>query len=152
MKKKMNSPTVYCNCGSRTLIRTSSTSANPGRRFFCCSNKCGFICWSDPPTGLRSSNKHDGILTVFCSCGYGSIIRTSWTRVNPGRRFHCCIKECGFVAWCDPPMCRRAVEVIPGLLRSINDAQNQNRRLKILLIGSWLCFVLFGIFNSYKSI
>ncbi|KAK1432202.1 hypothetical protein QVD17_09096 [Tagetes erecta] len=147
----MNSPTVYYNGGSRTLIRTSTTSANPERRFYCCTNQCGFVCWSDPPTGLRSSNKHDRILTVFCSCGYDSIIFTSWTPVNPGWRFHCCIKECGFVAWCDPPMSRRAVEVIPGLLRTINATQNQNRRLKILLTGSWLYFVLFGIFISYRS-
>ncbi|MFS7970492.1 putative transcription factor GRF family [Helianthus anomalus] len=38
---------------------------------------------------------------VVCACGSATIIRTSWTATNPGRRFHCCAREgsnCGFVS------------------------------------------------------
>ncbi|KAK1411340.1 hypothetical protein QVD17_37888 [Tagetes erecta] len=117
---KMDIVLVFCLCGSETSIRTSLTSANPQRRFFYCKKNCGFGCWSDPPYGHKSINTQDGQLRVFCSCGSASFVRTSLTPANPGRRFHCCIKKCGFVSWNDPPMCSRSVVVIPGLLRSMN--------------------------------
>ncbi|GJW33188.1 zinc finger, GRF-type containing protein [Tanacetum coccineum] len=59
-------------------------------------------------------------------CGSVGVIRTSWTSTNPGRRFFGCSKRgtnCGIIDWYDPPMCDRAVQIIPGLLRRINHLQ-----------------------------
>ncbi|GKD15473.1 hypothetical protein Tco_1199880 [Tanacetum coccineum] len=58
--------------------------------------------------------------------------------------------NCGIVDWYDPPMCARAVKIIPGLLRNMNGLQatvsryqGQARRLKMMLWISWLVFVLY---------
>ncbi|GJT78320.1 hypothetical protein Tco_1045045 [Tanacetum coccineum] len=59
-------------------------------------------------------------------CGSVGVITTSWTSTNPGRRFFGCSKRganCGIIDWYDPPMCDRAVQIIPGLLRRINHLQ-----------------------------
>uniref|UniRef100_A0A5B7ACY3 GRF-type domain-containing protein n=1 Tax=Davidia involucrata TaxID=16924 RepID=A0A5B7ACY3_DAVIN len=95
----------------------------------------------------------------YCHCGKRAIIRTSWTDLNPGRRFHGCEKSgdhsgCGFFNWYDPPICNRARQVIPGLLRSmtrleieVSRLQNQvsrlrakEKRLWAFLVLSWLFF------------
>ncbi|KAK1422121.1 hypothetical protein QVD17_25015 [Tagetes erecta] len=100
------------------------------------------------------------MVNVLCSCGCATSIRTSWTSANPGRRFHCCVAECGFVSWSDPPMCPRAKSVIPGLLVSLNKSQEfgatmvvenigmgmQNKRLKMLLFLSWCMFITYLLF------
>ncbi|GJU60717.1 zinc finger, GRF-type containing protein [Tanacetum coccineum] len=79
----------------------------------------------------------------LCHCGLPTLCRTSWTQINPGRRFHCCSKvgdNCGFNGWFDPPMCPRAVVIIPGLLRNTNELREiadanamKARRMKYLL-------------------
>ncbi|PWA51551.1 zinc finger, GRF-type [Artemisia annua] len=61
-------------------------------------------------------------MIVTCNCGKQATIKTSWTNSNPGRRFYCC-PTCGFIEWTDPPMCFRAVDVIPGLLRARSDLE-----------------------------
>nr|GMD37749.1 zinc finger, GRF-type [Ipomoea batatas] len=78
-----------------------------------------------------------------CECGRQLVIRTSWTDRNPGRRFwHCSesavssvfgMKGCGFFDWADPPMCPRAISIIPGLLRRINRDREEIERLKAIL-------------------
>ncbi|GKE03308.1 zinc finger, GRF-type containing protein [Tanacetum coccineum] len=63
-------------------------------------------------------------MNVRCTrCGAPSIVRTSWTNTNPGRRFYCCSVRCGIIDWYDPEMCPRSVMIIPGLLRSMNALQ-----------------------------
>ena len=83
-------------------------------------------------------------------CNAPSIIRTSWTDTNPGRRFYCCSKSCGIIDWYDPEMCPRAVQIIPGLLRSMNVLRAtanqqaiQARRWKLILVVSWVVFVVY---------
>nr|GEV59955.1 hypothetical protein [Tanacetum cinerariifolium] len=53
-----------------------------------------------------------------------AVTRTSWTDTNPGRRFLGCPKIEGqryiYFHWLDPPMCQRAILIIPGLLRARN--------------------------------
>ncbi|PWA95014.1 haloacid dehalogenase-like hydrolase family protein [Artemisia annua] len=53
---------------------------------------------------------------VRCNrCGAPTIIKTSWTPYNPGRRFYCCGKSVsshGIIDWYDPPMCARATQII----------------------------------------
>ncbi|KAK9049677.1 hypothetical protein SSX86_031354 [Deinandra increscens subsp. villosa] len=98
---------------------------------------------------------------AVCYCGHQTTIRTSWTDANPGRRFYSCAQKessCNFFLWVDPPMCRRAVEIIPGLLRSINELQSvakrietSNRRMKIILVFCLLYFVLNLVLGSGGS-
>ncbi|PWA49556.1 zinc finger, GRF-type [Artemisia annua] len=91
---------------------------------------------------------------VRCNrCGSIAVIKTSWTPTNPGRRFYCCSKRvanCGIVDWYDPPMCDRSVQIIPGLLNSMNRLQgealekaNEAKRNKKWLIISWILFFLY---------
>ncbi|GJX27321.1 zinc finger, GRF-type containing protein [Tanacetum coccineum] len=60
----------------------------------------------------------------LCLCGQQTLIRTSWTNNHPGRRFHTCPRlggtSCDFFDWYDPPICARARNIIPGLLRARN--------------------------------
>ncbi|MFS7970688.1 putative transcription factor GRF family [Helianthus anomalus] len=69
-----------------------------------------------------------------CRCGKLAIVRTSWTDNNPGRRFYSCpspdVSCPGFVCWVDPPMCPRAVRIIPGLLRARNRADQERDELR----------------------
>ncbi|KAL8224172.1 hypothetical protein R6Q57_019647 [Mikania cordata] len=102
-----------------------------------------------------SSSMADQLL--MCSCGSSTSCTTSWTRRNPGRRFYCCKKKgrgCGFVAWADPPMCPRSMEVIPELLSRCNKYEEiaksrakENLKLKVLLGCSWFLFVMYLSFK-----
>ncbi|KAK6138994.1 hypothetical protein DH2020_027264 [Rehmannia glutinosa] len=69
-----------------------------------------------------------------CFCGKTAVIRTSWTDDNPGRRFQSCLNfkrgGCQFFSWEDPPMCNRARQIIPGLLRKINKIQDELEKMK----------------------
>ena len=56
--------------------------------------------------------------------------------------------RCGWNDWYDPPMCQRAVQIIPGLLRArnrhedaIEELKGQLRKTKMYLMLSWLAFV-----------
>ncbi|GER39586.1 GRF zinc finger containing protein [Striga asiatica] len=73
--------------------------------------------------------------SVDCYCGRRAVIRTSWTTENPGRRFQACLKNeeeggCVFFDWNDPPMCRRAKALIPGLLKKMNASEEEILKLK----------------------
>ncbi|GJR08004.1 hypothetical protein Tco_0790656 [Tanacetum coccineum] len=72
--------------------------------------------------------------------------------VNPGRRFLACLQlngeRCIYFDWVDPPMCQRAMMIIPGLLRVRNRMEadmmvlvQANRNLKNWQF-SWSIFVL----------
>lgn len=90
-------------------------------------------------------------------CGSPVVIKTSWTQFNPGRRFYCCSKRGsnhGIIDWYDPPMCNRAVQIIPGLLRNMNESQaivaeNRGtiRRLKMMLVFSWVFVLILYVFK-----
>ena len=65
---------------------------------------------------------------VVCFCGKLALVKTSWTPLNPGRRFYACPTKdsvCGFIGWVDPPMCARSKTIIPGLLRNINTLEER---------------------------
>ncbi|KAL4591453.1 hypothetical protein LXL04_004419 [Taraxacum kok-saghyz] len=98
-----------------------------------------------------------------------ALMRTSWTDLNPGRRFwgypnpfsvsisyafsffFCSYSKrstCGFIGWIDGPMCERSKHVIPGLLRSMNrveraleKSKEEAEKLKIYMFCSWVVFV-----------
>ncbi|CAH1448084.1 unnamed protein product [Lactuca virosa] len=69
---------------------------------------------------------------VLCFCGKVALVKTSWTPLNPGRRFFACpmnIFVCGFIGWLDPLMCARSKAIIPGLLRHLNSVQERCNEL-----------------------
>ncbi|KAF5768846.1 putative transcription factor GRF family [Helianthus annuus] len=98
---------------------------------------------------------------VFCNCGQDAIIVTSWTDLNPGRRFYSCPTmnpNCGrFIGCVDPPMCSRAVAIIPGLLRHRNqvDAElakmREKNRLKNNIITGLLILLGFVFWMYVKG-
>ncbi|XP_027150564.1 uncharacterized protein At4g04775-like [Coffea eugenioides] len=78
----------------------------------------------------------------MCGCGLSTILKTSWTPRNPGRRYAECpvaqvmdssnlvkllviAEGCKYWKWIDEEMCPRSVEIIPGLLRRINQMEKQ---------------------------
>ncbi|GKE12677.1 zinc finger, GRF-type containing protein [Tanacetum coccineum] len=86
---------------------------------------------------------------VRCACGLEVVIRTSWTNRNPCRRFYGCptlSTTCvNFLRWFDPPICQRSVQIIPKLLRSLNEleeilamVEEKRRKLLKFLIISWV--------------
>ncbi|GFQ05671.1 hypothetical protein PHJA_002711200 [Phtheirospermum japonicum] len=89
------------------------------------------------------------IVDDFCNCGRNAVQRTSWTDLNPGRRYTTCSKfreigGCTYFSWVDAPMCDRARHIIPGLLRRVNrleaEVQRKNLREKLVwvaLVVSW---------------
>ncbi|KAK6150062.1 hypothetical protein DH2020_017587 [Rehmannia glutinosa] len=77
------------------------------------------------------------IMDVFCNCGRNATMKTSWTDLNPGRRYMACQKfkevgGCTFFNWIDPPMCSRARQIIPGLLKKINKLEDQVKEFEKL--------------------
>ncbi|CAL5386141.1 unnamed protein product [Camellia sinensis] len=71
-----------------------------------------------------------GVDEMFCNvCGRRTLIGTAWTNTNPGRRFLSCPNSgCIHFTWIDPPMCNRAMQIIPGLLKKLNKMEAQMKR------------------------
>ncbi|CAI9279395.1 unnamed protein product [Lactuca saligna] len=89
----------------------------------------------------------------ICACGNRDLaIVTSWSDLNPRRRFWSCLRNerrCGWIGWFDEPMCPRSVEVMPGLIRSMNKLQEslqqatlQARMYKLFILFSWGLFAI----------
>ncbi|KAL3742076.1 hypothetical protein ACJRO7_017541 [Eucalyptus globulus] len=78
-------------------------------------------------SGSHSYKKKKSELDGECYyyCGLPSPRRTSWTRLNPGRRFHGCDRyregsKCKYFKWVDKKFSDRATEVILELLEGRN--------------------------------
>ncbi|KAL8528000.1 hypothetical protein ACS0TY_005711 [Phlomoides rotata] len=74
---------------------------------------------------------------VRCFCRKEAIVVTSSKDANVGRRFFGCenysnIGYCKFFRWIDQPMCERAREIIPGLLKKMNDMRGELRNAQHL--------------------
>ncbi|KAF7852301.1 hypothetical protein BT93_L4595 [Corymbia citriodora subsp. variegata] len=70
----------------------------------------------------RISEQSEYESQCFCLCGLQSPTRVSWTRENPRRRFHGCVKyregfNCGNFKWVDANFSHQAMEVILELLQ-----------------------------------
>ncbi|KAK6132756.1 hypothetical protein DH2020_033484 [Rehmannia glutinosa] len=61
------------------------------------------------------------VVEDLCHCGRNSVVKTSWTDLNPGRRYKACKKF--WVSF-------RAQQIIPGLLKRINKHDNEVVKLK----------------------
>ncbi|KAL8478324.1 hypothetical protein ACS0TY_030294 [Phlomoides rotata] len=97
---------------------------------------------------------------VLCKCLEEARLRTSWTDVNPGRRFYGCRYwgvnggGCDFFKWFDGEMSGRARTLILNLLREKNiykvlkheKEQYDGKFWKYSLVGSWVFF--FAIWLS----
>ncbi|GMP66341.1 hypothetical protein CsSME_00026737 [Camellia sinensis var. sinensis] len=89
---------------------------------------------------------------VLCRYIMEAQLKTSWTQSNPRQRFLGCPQYgsrhvCGFFLWVDPPLCPRAQEIIPGLLRRTTMLEEQlkmhrerQRKLITLMALPWLIF------------
>ncbi|XP_050215378.1 uncharacterized protein LOC126666603 [Mercurialis annua] len=84
-----------------------------------------------------------------CRCGDLSILRTSWTEANPGRRFFGCNRyenggRCDFFQWFDPPMPYKIV----GLLHKDDtccEHKSKEEKTKKLSWMQMLFVLLIGI-------
>ncbi|KAG8364577.1 hypothetical protein BUALT_Bualt18G0011800 [Buddleja alternifolia] len=85
---------------------------------------------------LSSSSCSSSSLGVrICDCKKRAPLGTSWTDDNLGRRFHGCenfnkIGGCNFFKWADPPMCPRAMVIIPNLRRDKHRLTVENEQLR----------------------
>ncbi|KAG8369037.1 hypothetical protein BUALT_Bualt15G0108700 [Buddleja alternifolia] len=75
------------------------------------------------------------IMNEFCSCGTNTVMKTSWTDHNPGRPYIAYerfkqINGCNYFVWIDPPICTRARQIIPGLLRRVNRFEEDLNRFE----------------------
>ncbi|XP_062080217.1 uncharacterized protein LOC133784969 [Humulus lupulus] len=73
-------------------------------------------------------------------CGFESIIRTSWTVDNPGRRFYGCPNYkrnvndgCRFLRWIDPIHGARNRNDLGGLFRRFEEIEANVKQLQILV-------------------
>ncbi|KAL0361524.1 UNVERIFIED_CONTAM: hypothetical protein Sradi_3836900 [Sesamum radiatum] len=83
---------------------------------------------------MEFSSSAESTVLRTCFCGLEVVVRTSWTNANPGRQFRGCPGEggtyCNVFQWVDPPMCRRAKEIIPGLLNKLGEKDRQLNELR----------------------
>ncbi|KAK1402804.1 hypothetical protein POM88_002409 [Heracleum sosnowskyi] len=70
-----------------------------------------------------------------CVCGNWVVQQTSWTQANPGRRFMVCSdRRCNLsFQWLEEPVCARAQAIIPGLIRRINNLEEEKTALELAL-------------------
>ncbi|KAK9284246.1 hypothetical protein L1049_023415 [Liquidambar formosana] len=103
----------------------------------------------DSDSGMQPSQM-DANDTSYCYCGSRAKIWTSWTDNNPGRSFLGCSKYksngCGYFGWFDPPMCLRRRQIIPKLLRRIEQNRRKEKMYWVCIILSWLItIVIVGV-------
>ena len=79
--------------------------------------------------GRRSGERMEG---YFCACGEQRIIRVSWTRANPGRRFWSCRDPtCNrSFEWVEGPLCARSSRIISGILKNKSELEVELQRCK----------------------
>ncbi|PWA56506.1 zinc finger, GRF-type [Artemisia annua] len=86
---------------------------------------------------------------VCCWCGRQTIVHTSFTAINPWRRFYACpdqASDCRFLGWYHPQMCACSTMIIQGLLRPRNELEAhkllkstcESERFTVCSVGS--CF------------
>ncbi|PIN02097.1 DNA topoisomerase [Handroanthus impetiginosus] len=79
----------------------------------------------------------------LCYCNRPTLKKTSWTDLNPGRRYSICPQYrenggCNFFSWVDPPMCARSRQIIPGLLKRVNKLESEIARRKSKELKMWI--------------
>ncbi|RAL45734.1 hypothetical protein DM860_009598 [Cuscuta australis] len=91
-----------------------------------------YVNHSSSASSRRIEHFGDWLEVPTCNCGNEMRIQTAWTDSNPGRRFWICNekgwRKCNMWDWIDPPMCDRAIKIIPSLLKTINAAEEENEQ------------------------
>ncbi|KAL2550805.1 uncharacterized protein Fot_12335 [Forsythia ovata] len=99
----------------------------------------------------------------LCYCGEVPILKTSWTEMNPGRRFWGCrfygkVGACDFFEWGDPAPHARYKSVMNGLLRKKSEAEEEivkmGRTMRNWKIALWvvLMFIFVRCVNKFRGI
>ncbi|KAL7120414.1 hypothetical protein ACP275_02G121200 [Erythranthe tilingii] len=90
----------------------------------------------------------------ICRCGLHTFVQTSWTSLNPGRRFVTCPKRdgnrCKFYEWCDPEICDRRKKII-----SASFHPNPERDIIVLnetynFFHTWILLLMCG--TAFRSV
>ncbi|KAG8390201.1 hypothetical protein BUALT_Bualt01G0058900 [Buddleja alternifolia] len=99
-----------------------------------------------------------------CDCLKPAVLVTSWTREDPGRRFHGCNEgRCRFSVWEDPPICYRSKIVIPELKNRIvevltfdyDDVLHSDKHLSFFLnhlVRGWKRFALSCVLGGFGAL
>ncbi|CAB4286741.1 unnamed protein product [Prunus armeniaca] len=72
----------------------------------------------------------------YCECGSEIKRQTSWTDLNPGRRFEACCNNRNsnsglhFFAWVENETCPRGKEILFGLLRRLRGMEEEKNTLE----------------------
>ncbi|XP_062076278.1 uncharacterized protein LOC133781307 [Humulus lupulus] len=73
-----------------------------------------------------------------CACGTRVVIRTAWTRSNPGRRFYGCSNYsaseqsgCGHFSWCESKLSNRSTNALHKLLARIEEGERKYGELVV---------------------
>lgn len=72
-------------------------------------------------------------MAEYCYCRMLVVERTAWTEKNAGRRFVSCVyskRGCKYFRWVEGPICERGREVIRGLLRRIENREEEKEIVK----------------------
>ncbi|KAL8461147.1 hypothetical protein ACS0TY_032573 [Phlomoides rotata] len=64
-----------------------------------------------------------------CYCQREAVVATSWKDGNVGRRMMGIVKK---KCWIDPPLCERAKQIIPGLLKKVNELREKIRNMETI--------------------
>ncbi|GER41261.1 GRF zinc finger containing protein [Striga asiatica] len=87
------------------------------------------------------------LIDDFCHCGKPTVRKTSWADGNAGWRYSSgekyrmsMLDGCTYHVWVDPPICYRAQQLIPGLLKRAKKLEEDIARRK-----EWETLILFAI-------
>nr|XP_009773289.1 PREDICTED: uncharacterized protein LOC104223528 [Nicotiana sylvestris]XP_016458180.1 PREDICTED: uncharacterized protein LOC107781879 [Nicotiana tabacum]XP_016497613.1 PREDICTED: uncharacterized protein LOC107816407 [Nicotiana tabacum]XP_016505081.1 PREDICTED: uncharacterized protein LOC107823013 [Nicotiana tabacum] len=92
----------------------------------------------------------------ICKCGVSPKLNTSWTQLNPGRRFFACKigkkkGGCDYFCWYDDEMPTQAKNIIWGLLKRVKAFEEEKVRAKrrriLLTIVVVLLVVLWKLYD-----
>ncbi|KAL8466997.1 hypothetical protein ACS0TY_035902 [Phlomoides rotata] len=75
---------------------------------------------------------------ITCYCHRVAVTVTSWKEDNVGRRFLGCERYpnkgyCKFFKWIDEQLCERAKQIIPGLLKRLNEQRDEKRNMESVI-------------------
>nr|KAJ0226193.1 hypothetical protein LSAT_V11C100000580 [Lactuca sativa] len=82
-------------------------------------------------------------MAIRCNCGVEVVIRTSWSKNNPGKRYYACSNTacgCKFIGWVVEDQKCACMNIRMKL-------EQQNLKLKLYLAISWFLFVSILVYK-----
>ncbi|CAL5202549.1 unnamed protein product [Lathyrus oleraceus] len=87
---------------------------------------------------VSNSNNRLRCVSSECKCSLDAPLMTTWTNVNPGRRFYGCgmykihgYKKCYHFVWLDEEINHRAKKVISTLMQNLTEEKKKVKNAKI---------------------